>query len=99
MAGFGVGYYCGMTIGIGIFLIVVGAILRFAVNVHLSGLNLHMIGWILMGAGALVTLIALVLLIPRTRRMRTTAITTDSLGRQYVTERDDRYDGGYGPTV
>ena len=88
-----------MTIGIGLFLIVVGAVLRFAINVHISGLDLHMIGWILMGAGAVVVVIALLLMIPRSRRMRTTAITTDSLGRQYVTERDDRIDGLGGPTI
>lgn len=41
-----------MTIGSSILLLVVGAILRFAVSVSTSGFNLHTIGVILMIAGA-----------------------------------------------
>lgn len=82
-----------MSIGIGIFLIVAGAVLAFAVNADVSGVDLNMIGWILMGAGAVVVLISLLLMIPRRRRTRTTAVTTDSAGRQYVTEQENRTDG------
>jgi hypothetical protein len=41
-----------MGIGVGIFLIVVGAILTFAVDATVAGLNLDVVGWILMLAGA-----------------------------------------------
>ena len=41
-----------MTIGGGIFLIAVGAILKFATNVHLQGVSLDTVGVILMIAGA-----------------------------------------------
>jgi len=41
-----------MGIGVGIFLIVVGAIMTFAVDATVTGLNLDVIGWILMLAGA-----------------------------------------------
>jgi hypothetical protein len=41
-----------MTIGAGIFLIAVGAILKFATNFHVSGLSIDTIGVILMIAGA-----------------------------------------------
>lgn len=41
-----------MTIGAGIFLIAVGAILKFATNVHVSGVSLDTVGVILMIAGA-----------------------------------------------
>jgi cytochrome c oxidase subunit IV len=41
-----------MTIGAGIFLIAVGAILKFATNFHVSGLSVDTIGVILMIAGA-----------------------------------------------
>lgn len=41
-----------MTIAGGILLIVVGAILTFATNVHLEGVSLDVVGWILMIAGA-----------------------------------------------
>ena len=40
-----------MGIGVGIFLIVVGAILTFAVDATVAGLNLDVVGWILMLAG------------------------------------------------
>jgi hypothetical protein len=42
----------GMGIGVGIFLIVVGAILTFALNATVAGINLDVVGWILMLAGA-----------------------------------------------
>jgi hypothetical protein len=41
----------GMGIGVGIFLIVVGAILTFAVHASVAGLDLKVVGWILMLAG------------------------------------------------
>jgi membrane-bound ClpP family serine protease len=51
-----------MSLGLGIFLFVVGAILAFAVDVQLSGLDLKMIGYILMGAGIIVIIIGVALL-------------------------------------
>jgi hypothetical protein len=49
-----------MGIGAGIFLIVVGAILSFAVSDHVSGVNLVVIGYICMAAGALALILAVV---------------------------------------
>lgn len=82
-----------MGIGIGIVLLVAGAILAFAVDAHVAGIDIHIIGWILMAGGLLALIIGLVIQLPRSRRTRSTAVTTDQAGRQYVTERDDRYDG------
>jgi len=48
-----------MTIGAGIFLIAVGAILKFATNFHIQGLYVDTIGVILMIAGAAGLLIGL----------------------------------------
>jgi hypothetical protein len=42
-----------MGIGASIFLIAVGAILAFALDLAVGGVNLDMVGWILMGAGVL----------------------------------------------
>ncbi len=42
-----------MGLGVSIFLIAVGAILTWAVNASVSGLELQTIGWILMAVGAL----------------------------------------------
>ncbi|MDQ6921880.1 MAG: DUF6458 family protein [Candidatus Dormibacteraeota bacterium] len=48
-----------MGIGAGIFLIAVGAILAFAINVDTGGaINLHTVGWILMLVGVLGTLLS-----------------------------------------
>ncbi|GGM07817.1 DUF6458 family protein [Nakamurella endophytica] len=82
-----------MVLGFGLALIVIGAILVFAVKADVSGFDIHTVGWILMGAGALLFVIGLALLIPRARRARSTAVTTDEFGRQYVTRREDRIDG------
>jgi hypothetical protein len=41
-----------MGIGVSLFLIVIGAILTFAVDTKVAALNLEIIGWILMSAGA-----------------------------------------------
>ena len=82
-----------MGIGIGIVLLVIGAILAFAVNFDISGIDVHVIGYIVMAGGVLALLFGLAVQMPRTRRNRSTSITTDQAGRQYVTERDDRIDG------
>ena len=51
LEGLRVGYNTGMGIGASIFLIVVGAILTFAVDATVAGLDLDVVGWILMLAG------------------------------------------------
>jgi len=50
-----------MGIGGGIFLIVIGAILAFAVKDSISGVDLSMIGYICIGAGVLVLILAIVM--------------------------------------
>jgi hypothetical protein len=42
-----------MRIGTGVLLLAVGAILAFAVDYDISGIELSTVGWILMAAGAL----------------------------------------------
>jgi hypothetical protein len=50
-----------MGLGVGIFLIAVGAILAFAVHVSTSGaIDIHTIGYILMAAGGLGILLSLI---------------------------------------
>lgn len=82
-----------MGIGLGVFLLVAGAILVFGVKASVAGFDLTAIGYILMAGGVLVILLSLLVFMPRTRRARSTAVSTDSLGRQAVTERDDRISG------
>lgn len=49
-----------MSMGIGIALLVVGAILSFAVKDSVPGVNLAMIGYICMGGGAIALVMAIV---------------------------------------
>jgi hypothetical protein len=48
-----------MGIGVSIFLIAVGAILAFAVDTTVNGLDLVTVGWILMGVGVLGALLSM----------------------------------------
>ena len=48
-----------MGLGVGIFLIAVGAILAFAVNATSGAVDVHTVGWILMGVGLVSVLLAL----------------------------------------
>ena len=57
-----------MGIGFSIFLLAVGAILAFAVHATVAGVDIHVIGWILMAAGALGLILTMVVLAPRRRR-------------------------------
>jgi Domain of unknown function (DUF6458) len=50
-----------VTIGVGIFLLALGAILAFAVTDRISGIDLTAVGYILMGAAALGMVLTLVL--------------------------------------
>ena len=80
-----------MGIGSGIFFIVVGAILAFALNVQLSWVDLHLVGYLLMAAGAVITIISLALV---ARKRQSTSVTSTSVdpsnGRQVT--RNDRSD-------
>ena len=82
-----------MSIGTGVVLFVIGAILTFALNFETEFINLDLVGYILMGAGLVVLIIGLVLLARRrqavtTSRTGTDAVTGDRV-QQKVTEVDD----------
>ena len=53
-----------MYLGLGIFLLVVGAVLTFATSIHVSGIDISVVGWILMAGG----LLAIILSLTMTRR-------------------------------
>lgn len=57
-----------MGIGINIFLIAVGAILAFAVDATVAGIDIKIVGAILMAAGAVGLILTLVVFAPRRRR-------------------------------
>ncbi|MDP3208611.1 MAG: DUF6458 family protein [Rhodoglobus sp.] len=74
-----------MSIGTGIVLFVVGAILTFAVNLETEIVNLDLVGYLLMGAGVIVFDIGFVLMM-RKRQSVTTVRSADASGES-VTER------------
>ena len=83
-----------MSIGTGIVLFVIGAILVFAVNIDTGTyVNLDVVGYILMGAGLVVLIIGLVMLTRRRQAVTTSRTGTDSVSgervQQRVTEVDD----------
>ena len=49
-----------MGLGVGIFLLAVGAVLAFAVNATVNGLDIHTIGWILMATGGFGILLSMI---------------------------------------
>ncbi|MEO7070542.1 MAG: DUF6458 family protein [Nostocoides sp.] len=50
-----------MYIGLGIFLLVIGAIMSFAIKASISGVDLTAVGYICMVAGALAIILSLVM--------------------------------------
>jgi Domain of unknown function (DUF6458) len=60
-------------IGVGLLLIAVGAILAFAVNADIQGLDVHVVGWILMIVGLVGILLDLMLWQSWRRGFRRTA--------------------------
>ncbi len=63
-----------MSMGIGIALLVVGAILSFAVRDSVPGVDLSVIGYICMGAGALALILSLVANAQATNTKRTNVV-------------------------
>lgn len=77
-----------MGIGSGIALIAIGAIIAFALNVDLGGaVDLTLIGYILMAAGAVVFLISLVLMLRRRSAVSTQRTAVDPASGEQVTTR------------
>jgi hypothetical protein len=62
-----------MGIGFSIFLLAVGAILAFAVHATVAGVDIHVVGWILMAAGALGLILTMIVFAPRRRTVVRTA--------------------------
>jgi hypothetical protein len=88
-----------MTIGTSIILIVLGAILAFGLTIDLPGVNDDVIGYVLMGAGAIGLVIGLILMSQRSRprRASTTSVTQDAYGNETVRRTDQHLDPPPGP--
>ena len=63
-----------MGIGAGVVLIAIGAILAFAVDFDVSGVDISVIGWILMVAGAIGLILVVAVWGPRRRAARSQVV-------------------------
>jgi hypothetical protein len=70
-----------MSIGSGIALFVIGAILSFAVRIQTGWINLQLIGYILMAAGVIVFVIGLVFMLRKRQSITTVHSGVDADGR------------------
>jgi hypothetical protein len=81
-----------MSIGVGIFVFVVGAILRFALRVQLSWISLELVGDLLMGAGVVVVIIGIVLLVRKRSSVTTVRTAVDPNTNEQVASRETKVD-------
>ena len=82
-----------MTIGTSLFLIAVGAILKYAVTANVSGVDLDVVGVILMVVGAIGLLLSIFWMTVWADRRRDAvvadrAVVRDPVARERVVERD-----------
>ena len=81
-----------MSIGLGIFLFVVGAILVWALNIQVDWIDLDLVGYILMGAGALIFVLGLVLLTRRRSSISTTRSAVDPVSGERTVQQERSID-------
>ena len=81
-----------MGIAVSIFLIALGAILAFATNVAVSGLDLDILGWVLMLVGILGLVLTLVVWAPRRRTTTVERVDPGVAPRRRVVEERRTYD-------
>jgi hypothetical protein len=75
-----------MKIGGGIFLMAVGAILAFAIQDGINGVDLTLVGYILLAAGFIVTVLAIVLATRSRTAVATTRTSQDPVTGEGVTQ-------------
>jgi len=81
-----------MSIGFGIFLFVVGAILVWALDVSVTWIDLDLVGYILMAAGALIFIIGLLFMFRRRNSSSTVRTIADPETGQKVTRKENSID-------
>ena len=83
-----------MRIGSSIFLIALGAILAFAVQVQVSFVDLALVGYILMGVGVIGLIASLILAAPRRQaRVSESRSVVDPNTGETITRRESRDTG------
>ncbi|GGI47373.1 cytochrome c biogenesis protein CcdA [Agromyces flavus] len=77
-----------MSLGLGIVLFAIGAVFAFALNVAVDWINLQMVGYILMAAGAVVIILGIILLVRRRSAVSTSRTTVDPATGSRVTRNE-----------
>jgi hypothetical protein len=78
-----------MGIGFSIFLLAVGAILKFAVHAKVAGVDVQVVGVILMAAGVIGLLLTMLVLTPRRKRTISESSHVTSGGSGNVTPKTE----------
>jgi hypothetical protein len=71
-----------MSIGTGIVLFVIGAVLTFGLNVQADWIDLDLVGYIFMGAGLIVFIVGLVLTLRKRQSVTTVSDGVDASGNR-----------------
>ena len=74
-----------MSLGLGIVLFAIGAVLAFALNVAVDWINLQIVGYILMAAGLVVIILGIVLLARRRSSVSTSRTMVDPATGERIT--------------
>ncbi|UOQ88763.1 DUF6458 family protein [Agromyces endophyticus] len=74
-----------MSLGLGIVLVVIGAILTYALNITVDWIDLQLVGYILMAAGAVIIVIGIILLARRRKTIATEHTSVDPASGDRVT--------------
>lgn len=82
-----------MSLGTGIVLFVIGAILAFALNIQVSWVDLHLVGYILMVAGVVGIILGVVLLMRRRQTVDTTRSAVNPASGERVVQRSTSESG------
>jgi hypothetical protein len=77
-----------MRIGSSVALIVIGAVLSFAVTDSINGIDLTLIGYIFMGAGALLLILSLIYSMRRRTAVSTSQTSVDPVSGNQVTRNE-----------
>lgn len=82
-----------MSIGGGVFLLIVGAILAFALNFQLVGVDIQLIGYILLGGGLLVLVLGIISRLRRRRVESTYTVAVDPVSGEQIIRRSTEEGG------
>ncbi|HEY6799413.1 MAG TPA: DUF6458 family protein [Agromyces sp.] len=77
-----------MSLGLGIVLFVIGAILAFALNLTVDWINLQLVGYILMAAGIIIIILGIIFLARRRRSVATSHTSVDPATGDRITRNE-----------